>query len=186
MTGLVTAEVPVATVIPVATAFGVAFLSRPVNGLRLLSTFWSSDACQSGRRARLTCRVVAAPREGAFLVAVGAAVAIRFVSRCPALSHSGGQRLKALAGFPFPFLSLSPFPPPLQGGKLSPLRRLELGGVGGSCGATWTPTLTPASSDMDANFSGLHAQQSCKLLKQGMATIGGMSPNGSLVVKSVW
>ncbi|MQL68885.1 hypothetical protein Taro_001161 [Colocasia esculenta] len=44
------------------------------------------------------------------------------------------SRLKALAGFPFPFLSLSRFPP-LCGGNLSPLRRLELGGVGGSCGA---------------------------------------------------
>ncbi|MQL94645.1 hypothetical protein Taro_027301 [Colocasia esculenta] len=43
----------------------------------------------------------------------------------------------------------------------------------------WTPTLIPASRDLDVNFSGLHAQQSCKLLKQGMATIGGMSPNGS-------
>ncbi|MQL91482.1 hypothetical protein Taro_024093 [Colocasia esculenta] len=32
---------------------------------------------------------------------------------------------------------------------------------------TWTPTLILASSDVDANFSGLHAQQSCKLLKQG-------------------
>ncbi|MQL79243.1 hypothetical protein Taro_011678 [Colocasia esculenta] len=40
----------------------------------------------------------------------------------------------------------------------------------------WTPTLIPASSDLDVNFSGLHAQQSCKLLKQGMATIGGMPP----------
>ncbi|MQL74930.1 hypothetical protein Taro_007296, partial [Colocasia esculenta] len=30
----------------------------------------------------------------------------------------------------------------------------------------WTPTLIPASSDVDANFSDLHAQQSCKLLKQ--------------------
>ncbi|MQL68767.1 hypothetical protein Taro_001042 [Colocasia esculenta] len=46
----------------------------------------------------------------------------------------------------------------------------------------WTPTLDPASSDLDANLSDLHAQQSCYLLKQGMATIGGMSPNGSKTV----
>ncbi|MQL68253.1 hypothetical protein Taro_000551 [Colocasia esculenta] len=62
----VVTEVPVATVIHVATAFGVAFLSRPDNGSRLLFAFWSSDACHSGRCGRLTCRVVAAPREGAF------------------------------------------------------------------------------------------------------------------------
>ncbi|MQL76056.1 hypothetical protein Taro_008443 [Colocasia esculenta] len=39
---------------------------------------------------------------------------------------------------------------------------------------TWTPTLILASSDMDANFSGLHAQQSCKLLKQGI--VGDTAP----------
>ncbi|MQL96828.1 hypothetical protein Taro_029509 [Colocasia esculenta] len=72
---------------------------------------------------------------GRILVAAWAAFVIRFVSRRPAPSRSGGRRLKALAGFPFPFLFLSPFPPPLRGGKLSPLWRLELGGVGGSCGA---------------------------------------------------
>ncbi|MQL82461.1 hypothetical protein Taro_014937 [Colocasia esculenta] len=48
----------------------------------------------------------------------------------------------------------------------------------------WTPTLIPASSDLDVDFSGLHAQQSCCLLKQGMVTIGGMSPNGSEGVPS--
>ncbi|MQL72727.1 hypothetical protein Taro_005064 [Colocasia esculenta] len=53
------------------------------------------------------------------------------------------------------------------------------GRLGGVSVQTWTPTLILASSDVDANFSDLHAQQSCKLLKQGMATIGGMSPNGS-------
>ncbi|MQL80174.1 hypothetical protein Taro_012623 [Colocasia esculenta] len=53
------------------------------------------------------------------------------------------------------------------------------GRLGGVSVQTWTPTLTLASRDVDANFSDLHAQQSCKLLKQGMATIGGMSPNGS-------
>ncbi|MQL76065.1 hypothetical protein Taro_008449 [Colocasia esculenta] len=44
---------------------------------------------------------------------------------------------------------------------------------------TWTPILTQASSDVDVNLSDLHAQQSCCLLKQGMATHWGMSPNGS-------
>ncbi|MQL93289.1 hypothetical protein Taro_025935, partial [Colocasia esculenta] len=44
---------------------------------------------------------------------------------------------------------------------------------------TWTPSLTQASSDVDVNLSDLHAQQSCCLLKQGMATHWGMSPNGS-------
>ncbi|MQL70074.1 hypothetical protein Taro_002361 [Colocasia esculenta] len=53
------------------------------------------------------------------------------------------------------------------------------GRLGGVSVQTWTPTLILASSDMDANFSDLHAQQSCKLLKQGMATHWGMSPNGS-------
>ncbi|MQL78384.1 hypothetical protein Taro_010814 [Colocasia esculenta] len=71
MTGLVATEVPVATVIPVATSFGVAFLSRPVNGSRLLSAFWSSDACQSGRNGRLTCQIVAAAREGTFWLRSG-------------------------------------------------------------------------------------------------------------------
>ncbi|MQL80944.1 hypothetical protein Taro_013397, partial [Colocasia esculenta] len=45
-----------------------------------------------------------------------------------------------------------------------------LGRLEGVSVQTWTPTLTLASSDMDANFSGLHAQQSCKLLKQGCWT----------------
>ncbi|MQM09945.1 hypothetical protein Taro_042829, partial [Colocasia esculenta] len=40
------------------------------------------------------------------------------------------------------------------------------GRLGGVSIQTWTPTLILASSDMDANLSGLHAQQSCKLLKQ--------------------
>ncbi|MQL68089.1 hypothetical protein Taro_000360 [Colocasia esculenta] len=38
---------------------------------------------------------------------------------------------------------------------------------------------------MDANFSDLHALQSQKIREQGMASIGGMSPNGSKAVKSV-
>ncbi|MQL91530.1 hypothetical protein Taro_024144 [Colocasia esculenta] len=62
----VATEGPVATVIPVLPAFGVAFLSRPVNASRLLSAFWSSDACHSGRHGRLTCWVVAASRWDAF------------------------------------------------------------------------------------------------------------------------
>ncbi|MQL75945.1 hypothetical protein Taro_008315 [Colocasia esculenta] len=41
------------------------------------------------------------------------------------------------------------------------------GRLGGVSVQTWTPTLIPASSDVDANLSDLHAQQSCKLLKQG-------------------
>ncbi|MQL70068.1 hypothetical protein Taro_002367 [Colocasia esculenta] len=53
------------------------------------------------------------------------------------------------------------------------------GRLGGVSIQTWTPTLILAFSDMDANFSDLHAQQSCKLLKQGMATHWGMFPNGS-------
>ncbi|MQL98594.1 hypothetical protein Taro_031308, partial [Colocasia esculenta] len=45
------------------------------------------------------------------MVAVWAAVAIRFVLRRPAPLRSGGSRLKALAGFPlFLFLSFLPFP----------------------------------------------------------------------------
>ncbi|MQM09222.1 hypothetical protein Taro_042096 [Colocasia esculenta] len=61
-----------------------------------------------------------------------------------------------------------------------------LGRLSGVSVQTWTPTLTPASSDMDANFSDLHALQSQKIREQGMASIGGMSPNGSQLVKSVW
>ena len=41
---------------------------------------------------------------------------------------------------------------------------------------TWTPTLTPASSDLDANFSDLHALQSQKFQKQGNSPIGELSP----------
>ncbi|MQL67729.1 hypothetical protein Taro_000025 [Colocasia esculenta] len=44
--------------------------------------------------------------------------------------------------------------------------------LGGVSIQTWTPTLILASSDMDANLSGLHAQQSCKLLKQ----VGDVAP----------
>ncbi|MQL76906.1 hypothetical protein Taro_009312 [Colocasia esculenta] len=49
---------------------------------------------------------------------------------------------------------------------------------------TWTPTLILASNDMDANLSGLHAQQSCKLLKQGKPTIGGCPPMALKTIKS--
>ncbi|MQM06801.1 hypothetical protein Taro_039633 [Colocasia esculenta] len=80
MIGLVVMEVPVAIVIPVATAFGVVFLSHPVNGSRLLYAFWLSDACQSGRRGRLTCQVVAEPRAGGE----------RFPSRLPPAVKLGG------------------------------------------------------------------------------------------------
>ncbi|MQL98078.1 hypothetical protein Taro_030780 [Colocasia esculenta] len=50
--------------------------------------------------------------------------------------------------------------------------------AGKSSVQTWTPTLILASSDMDANLSGLYAQQSCKLLKQESQPLGGV-PNGS-------
>ncbi|MQM07585.1 hypothetical protein Taro_040423 [Colocasia esculenta] len=48
-----------------------------------------------------------------------------------------------------------------------------LGRLSGVSVQTWTPTLTPTSSDMDANFSDLHALQSQKIREQGMASIGG-------------
>ncbi|MQL96682.1 hypothetical protein Taro_029360 [Colocasia esculenta] len=62
------------------------------------------------------------------------------------------------------------------------LLALTLGRLFGVSVQTWTPTLTSASSDLDANFSDLHALQSQKTREQGMATIGGMSPNGSQAV----
>ncbi|MQM04039.1 hypothetical protein Taro_036834 [Colocasia esculenta] len=40
----------------------------------------------------------------------------------------------------------------------------------------WTPTLIPASSDVDANFSDLHALQSPEFWKQATPTIGELSP----------
>ncbi|MQM03861.1 hypothetical protein Taro_036644 [Colocasia esculenta] len=43
----------------------------------------------------------------------------------------------------------------------------------------WTPTLIPASNDMDANFSDLHALQSQKFWNQGNSPIGELSPNGA-------
>ncbi|MQM17937.1 hypothetical protein Taro_050920 [Colocasia esculenta] len=46
----------------------------------------------------------------------------------------------------------------------------------------WTPTLIPASSDVDANFSDLHALQSPEFRKQAIATIGELSPT---FVKSI-
>ncbi|MQL98920.1 hypothetical protein Taro_031634 [Colocasia esculenta] len=64
-------------------------------------------------------------------------------------------------------------------GRVNAITQAELPEGGGVSVQTWTPTLILASSDMDANFSDLHAQQSCKLMKQGMATHWGMSPNGS-------
>ncbi|MQM17329.1 hypothetical protein Taro_050300 [Colocasia esculenta] len=48
------------------------------------------------------------------------------------------------------------------------------GRLGGVSVQRWTPTLILASSDMDSNLSGQHAQQSCKLLKQGI--VGDMAP----------
>ncbi|MQM10525.1 hypothetical protein Taro_043417 [Colocasia esculenta] len=90
MTGLVATEVPVATVIPIATAFAA----------------WQTDLLG-----------FCGTQGGCILVTVWAAVVIRFVSRRPAPSRSGGQRLKALAGFPFPFL----LPPLLSEGESFPL-----------------------------------------------------------------
>ncbi|MQM00505.1 hypothetical protein Taro_033238 [Colocasia esculenta] len=75
----VTMELPIATVIRVVTTWCVSFLSRPINGLRQGSAFRSFYACQKGR-----------------------AVALRLVTRQPALSHLGGRRIKALAGAPSP------------------------------------------------------------------------------------
>ncbi|MQM17474.1 hypothetical protein Taro_050447 [Colocasia esculenta] len=40
----------------------------------------------------------------------------------------------------------------------------------------WTPTLIPASSDVDANFSDLHALQSPEFREQATPTIGELSP----------
>ncbi|MQL95815.1 hypothetical protein Taro_028488 [Colocasia esculenta] len=62
----------------------------------------------------------------------------------------------------------------------------SLGRLGGVSVQTWTPTLILASNDMDANLSGLHAQQSCKLLKQGKPTIGGCPPTALKTVKLAW
>ncbi|MQM17564.1 hypothetical protein Taro_050536 [Colocasia esculenta] len=47
--------------------------------------------------------------DGRILVAVWVAIAIRFVSRCPAPSRLGGRRLKALAGAPSPSFGFYPF-----------------------------------------------------------------------------
>ncbi|MQL73012.1 hypothetical protein Taro_005355 [Colocasia esculenta] len=45
-----------------------------------------------------------------------------------------------------------------------------------SASTIWTPTLTPASSDVDANFSDLHALQSPELQGQASPAIGEKSP----------
>ncbi|MQL82359.1 hypothetical protein Taro_014836, partial [Colocasia esculenta] len=45
-----------------------------------------------------------------------------------------------------------------------------------SASTIWTPTLTPASSDVDANFSDLHALQSPELRGQASPAIGERSP----------
>ncbi|MQL99006.1 hypothetical protein Taro_031724 [Colocasia esculenta] len=52
-----------------------------------------------------SCRGVS---DGRVLVTVWAAVALRLLTQCPAPSHPGGRRLKALAGAPFPLLWLFP------------------------------------------------------------------------------
>ncbi|MQM23745.1 hypothetical protein Taro_056813 [Colocasia esculenta] len=48
-----------------------------------------------------------------------------------------------------------------------------------SASTPWTPTLIPASNDVDANFSDLHALQSQKFRRQGNSAIGELSPNGA-------
>ncbi|MQL68488.1 hypothetical protein Taro_000771, partial [Colocasia esculenta] len=110
MAGLLTTEVPVATVILVATAFGA----------------WQTDL--SGCRGTQGGRV---------LVAVWAAIAIRFISRRPAPSRSGGQRLKALAGATFPSFGISPsFSSPRWRSSPSPPPTVRAWRSGdGSCGA---------------------------------------------------
>ncbi|MQL69701.1 hypothetical protein Taro_002008 [Colocasia esculenta] len=45
-----------------------------------------------------------------------------------------------------------------------------------SASTMWTPTLNPASSDVDVNFTGLHALQSRKSREQATPTIGELSP----------
>ncbi|MQM04658.1 hypothetical protein Taro_037459, partial [Colocasia esculenta] len=45
-----------------------------------------------------------------------------------------------------------------------------------SASTIWTPTLTPASSDVDANFSDLHALQSLEFREQASSPIGELSP----------
>ncbi|MQL78313.1 hypothetical protein Taro_010734 [Colocasia esculenta] len=45
-----------------------------------------------------------------------------------------------------------------------------------SASTTWTPTLTPTSSDVDANFSDLHELQSPEFREQASSPIGELSP----------
>ncbi|MQL74485.1 hypothetical protein Taro_006859 [Colocasia esculenta] len=45
-----------------------------------------------------------------------------------------------------------------------------------SASTIWTPTLSPASSDVDANFSDLHALQSPDFREQASSPIGELSP----------
>ncbi|MQL68880.1 hypothetical protein Taro_001188, partial [Colocasia esculenta] len=45
-----------------------------------------------------------------------------------------------------------------------------------SASTPWTPTLIPASNDVDANLSGLHALQSPEFQEQATPTIGELSP----------
>ncbi|MQL80411.1 hypothetical protein Taro_012854 [Colocasia esculenta] len=235
--GLVATEVPVATVIPVATAFGIAFLSHPVNGSRLLSAFWSSDACQSGR---LTCRGVAPPRVvasacvdsagsvrvvfGLTRVVVKAFLCFRcFVVLYALLPHTliltaanlsccsaerkatlypptvpelleaamkmnsesfwrvvgrnGTEALKKFCGNREFFskshreeTGIDRFWPKARLASIS----TDVDVV--SASTIWTPTLTPASSDVDANFSDLHALQSPEFREQASSPIGELSP----------
>ncbi|MQL95129.1 hypothetical protein Taro_027792, partial [Colocasia esculenta] len=69
---------------------------------------------------------------GRVLVTVWAAVVIRFVSRHPAPSRSGGRKLKALSGSPSSFFPLFLLSSPLRGGEASPLSSLAVGARGGA------------------------------------------------------
>ncbi|MQL74587.1 hypothetical protein Taro_006951 [Colocasia esculenta] len=82
-----------------------------MRGVYRLSGWQVGQSDLSGRRG--------AP-EGHVLVAVLVAVAIRFVSRRPTPSRSGGRRLKALAGSPFPFFGSFSFPSSSPRGKAFP------------------------------------------------------------------
>ncbi|MQL88972.1 hypothetical protein Taro_021542 [Colocasia esculenta] len=53
-----------------------------------------------------------------------------------------------------------------------------------SASTPWTPTLIPASNDMDTNFSDLHALQSQKFWNQSNSPIGELSPNGLRAIMS--
>ncbi|MQL88615.1 hypothetical protein Taro_021180, partial [Colocasia esculenta] len=115
-------------IVPVELLTPQSFVASEVPDVTVICVATSSSGNLSG------CRGVP---EGCVLVAVWAAVALRLVMRRPAPSRSGGRRLKALTGAPFPFLSFSfPFSSPRGKAFLSDDPSMERGGAGGgSCGA---------------------------------------------------